>query len=282
MVTHCRSIRLLLGNLAILPYALLALAAPVSAGSVDLTATYSAHLAGIPVGKAQIEAHLNDGDYSISGNGKVTGITALFADGKGNVSVSGVLKDQLFQPTRYSHTIVDDEKKSVDMTFADARVVDVTFTPPPKSKDEKRKHKNKKKKKDEDRASRIPLTEEHKVGVIDPLSVFLLPVTELSGPGVCDRTLPLFDGEDRFDVVLTFDKQVKRGKHKAFVCRAAYRPIAGHRPDKESVVYMASNKNMEVWLTPVGSSGFVAPVEAYVKTPYGMLVIKADKFRVGR
>lgn len=276
MDTHCRSIRPLFGTLAVLPLTLLGFAAPVSAGSVDLTATYSAQLAGIPVGKAKVEAHLNDGDYSISGNGRVVGIAALFADGKGNVSVSGVLKDQLFQPTRYRHTIVDDKKQSVDMTFADARVVDVTFTPPPKPKDEKPKKKDKK------RANRIPLTEEHKVGVIDPLSVFLLPVAELSGPGVCDRTLPLFDGEDRFDVILTFHKQVKRGKHDAFICRATYRPIAGHRPDKDSVKYMASNKDMEVWLTPVGSSGFVAPVEAYVKTPYGMVVIKADSFRVGQ
>ena len=277
MATHRRSIRPIFGTLAVLPFALLSFAAPVSADSVDLTVTYSAKLAGIPVGRAKIEAHLNDGDYSISGNGKVAGITALFADGKGNVSVSGVLKDQLFQPTRYSQTIVDDEKKSVDMTFSGARVVDITFTPPPKERNKDRKKKDDRKK----RAERIPLTEEHKVGVIDPLSVFLLPAAELSGPGVCDRTLPLFDGEERFDVLLTFDKQVKRGKHDAFICRAAYRPIAGHRPDKDTVVFMAANKDMEVWLTPIGSTGFVAPLEAHVKTQYGMLVIKADKFQVG-
>lgn len=278
MTSKSRSNRRLSGGLAALPLALLAASAPASAETVQLTITYSAKLTGIPVGKAKIEAQLNGDDYSISGSGKVAGITALFADGKGNVSVSGILRDQLFQPTRYSQTIIDDEKKSVDMTFDGARVADVTFTPPPKEKDENRKKKKKKKQ----RAEPIPLTDEHKVGVIDPLSVFLLAAADMSGPGICNRTLPVFDGEERFDVVLTFEKQVKRGNQDAFICRAAYRPIAGHRPDKDTVKFMAANKDMSVWLAPVGTTGFVAPVEAHVRTQYGMLVIRADKFNVNQ
>lgn len=276
MTFESRSIRRLSGGLAALPLALMAVSEPATAETVQLTVNYSAKLSGIPVGKAKIEANLNGGDYTIAGSGKVAGITALFADGKGNVSVSGVLKDQLFQPTRYSQTIVDDEKKSVDMTFDGARVADVTFTPPPKEKNRKKKKKKKK------RAEPIPLTDEHKVGVIDPLSVFLLPAADMSGPGICNRTLPLFDGEERFDVVLTYDKQVKRGKQDAYICRAAYRPIAGHRPDKDTVKFMAANKDIAVWLAPVGTTGFVAPVEAHVRTQYGMLVIRADKFKVSQ
>lgn len=247
-------------------------ALPAAAESINLTVNYSATISGISIGKAKIEARLNGNDYAISGTGKVAGISALFADGKGNVSVSGILKDRTFQPARYSQTIVDDKKETVDMTFADARVVDVTFTPPPRKKNPKKRKKK--------RSTAIPVTEEHKTGVIDPLSVFLLPADELTGEGICNRTLPLFDGEQRFNVVLTFDRKVERKGQDAYVCAAAYRPIAGHKPGKKSVKFMVNNKNMEVWLVPVGSSGYVAPVEAHVKTQYGMLVIKANKFQV--
>ena len=251
--------------------------AQASAGTGDLTVNYSATISGIPIGKAKVEARLTDTDYAISGSGRVAGISALFADGKGQVSVSGILRDQVFRPVHYSQTIVDDEKKSIDMTFSDATVTDVTFTPPPKDKQA-----NKKKKKKKNQLVEIPLTDQHKSGVIDPLSVFLLPAAELTGEGICNRTLPLFDGEQRYDVVLTFDRMAKRGSEDAYVCAAAYQPIAGHKPDKKSVKFMVNNKKMEVWLAPVGMSGFVAPVEAHVNTQYGMLVVKADKFNVGQ
>jgi hypothetical protein len=266
-----------LSVLSVLSVSLALSIAPARAGSVDLTVNYSATISGIPIGKAKVEAKLADKDYAISGSGKVAGISALFADGKGRVSVSGILQGQVFRPTRYSQTIVDDEKKTIDMTFSDARVTNVTFTPPPK---DKQAHKKKKKKKNG--LAAIPVTDQHKIDVIDPLSVFLLPAAELTGEGICNRTLPLFDGEQRYNVVLTFDRMAKRGSQDAYVCSAAYRPIAGHKPEKKSIKFMANNKKMEVWLAPVGLSGFVAPVEAHVKTEYGMLVVKADKFSLGQ
>jgi len=265
-------------SLSVLSVSLALSVAPARAGSVDLTVNYSATISGIPIGKAKVEAKLADKDYAISGSGKVAGISALFADGKGRVNVSGILQDQVFRPTRYSQTIVDDEKKTIDMTFSDARVANVTFTPPPKDKQANKK----KKKKNKVRLEAIPVTDEHKIDVIDPLSVFLLPAAELTGEGICNRTLPLFDGEQRYNVVLTFDRMEKRGSQDAYVCSAAYKPIAGHKPEKKSVKFMANNKKMEVWLAPVGLSGFVAPVEAHVKTEYGMLVVKADKFSLGQ
>jgi hypothetical protein len=262
--------------------ALLSLALPIASAQaepVNVIITYSASLAGIPVGKAKVEAQLNDSDYTISGSGKVTGVSSLFADGKGSVSVSGKRQNNIFQPIRYSQTIVDDKKKTLDMTFAGIQVADVTYTPPPK---EKQANKKKKKKKNKVRLEEIPVTDEHKSGVIDPLSVFLLPAASLSGEDICNRSLPLFDGEQRFDVVLRFDRKVRRGKQDAYVCSASYRPIAGHKPEKKSVKFMVNNKKMEVWLTPVGTSGYVVPVEARVKTQYGMLVVKADKFKFGQ
>ncbi len=269
-----RSSRRLVAGIAALSAIILA-AGPAGAGTVDLRVTYAASISGIPVGKANVEAQLAGSEYAITGSGRVAGITALFADGKGRIQVNGKLQDQVIRPARYSQTIIEDKKKTLDMTFSGTQVINVTMTLDKKKK--KRAQKNPKKKKG---SRAIPVTEQHKKDVIDPLSVFLLPAAEMTGEGVCNRTLPLFDGEQRFDVVMTFDRKSVHDTRPVFVCSIAYRPIAGHKPGKKSVEFMVNNKKMEVWLAPIGKSGFVAPVEAHVKTRIGMLAIKATSFKV--
>jgi hypothetical protein len=64
------------------------------------------------------------------------------------------------------------------------------------------------------------------------------------------------------------------------VCAARYTPIAGHRPDRASTKFMAANKAMEVWLAPVGASGFVAPYRISVKTQIGTVVLDAQEFAI--
>ncbi len=248
---------------------------PAHADPVSLEVTYSASVAGLPVGKAKVEARLSDGAYVIAGSGKVSGISALFTDGKGKASVSGVTQDAQMRPAHYSHTIVDDDKQTLDMTFSGTRITDITLSEPERE--------NKKKKKKKKKPSQlIPITDQHLRGVIDPLSAFLLPAAELNGDAICNRTMQVFDGKQRFDVAMQFDRQVKRDGISVFVCSLRYLPIAGHKPEKKSIKFMANNKKMEVWLAPVGTSGFVAPVEAHVKTQIGMLVVKAEEFRVGQ
>ena len=256
-------------------------------GSVDLTIKYDVSIFGLSVGSAKVNAKLDDGKYTISGSGKVVGISSLISDGRGKVNVTGTIANREISPIHYSQIIIEDERETLDMTFSEGRVSDISVTP---TKEEKRlrrlaKRKGKKKRKkgkNKKKAKRnIPLEDEHRVGVLDPLSPFLVPVENLDdSESVCRRRVPLFDGEHRFDVVFKLKKVKKQNGSKIFICSAAYQPIAGYRPEDKSVKFMVNNKKMEVWLSPAGSSGLVVPVEAYIDTEIGMLVVKASDIKL--
>ena len=55
-------------------------------------------------------------------------------------------------------------------------------------------------------ADRVPVTEAHRQGIVDPMTALLMPMaapaTALSKED-CQRTLPVFDGRRRYDLKLT-------------------------------------------------------------------------------
>lgn len=135
------------------------------------------------------------------------------------------------------------------------------------------------------RPDRVPLTQEHRKGVIDPISALLMPVLSKGGPqeaGNCDRTLPIFEGTERFDIRLSYlrTEMVKTPKGyegPAVVCRASYKAIAGHRP-KGSAQYMEQNRSIEAWLVPIGDSNMMAPWKVTMGTKIGTLILEAAEF----
>ena len=131
----------------------------------------------------------------------------------------------------------------------------------------------------------MPLTQEHKRGVVDPISALLMPVLSKGGPqeaGNCDRTLPIFEGTERFDIRLSYlrTEMVKTQKGyegPAVVCRASYDAIAGHRP-KGSAQYMEQNRTIEAWLVPIGDTKMMAPWRISMGTKLGTLILEAAEF----
>jgi hypothetical protein len=135
----------------------------------------------------------------------------------------------------------------------------------------------------------VPVTPNHKRNVVDPVSAFVVavnPPVAINGPSACNRTVKVFDGWQRYDVRLFF----KQSKHVAsadggysgevFVCGARYVPVAGHRPGRESVQYMADNKRLEVWLVPVDGTRVLVPYRILIGTQMGDLVIVPRDFAV--
>src|ERR1043165_7782185 len=109
---------------------------------------------------------------------------------------------------------------------------------------------------------RVPLTEAHRKGVVDPMSAGLMPVAgkgELLTPDSCKRKLAIFDGRTRVDIDLVYKRmdQVKADKGyqgPVVVCQVLYRPIAGHRPERAAIKYLVEQRDMEMWLAPVGGT----------------------------
>ncbi len=242
-------------------------AAPAVAAETRLQAKYGVSLAGFPVAKAYLTYTLNGKGYTVTGSARTTGIVRLISDGRGEVSAKGRLVGARPVPAAYSYNVADEHgRETLTMAFSGNRVRRIKLIPPENPEKLKR---------------RVPLKRAHKVGVLDPLSALFIPA---AADKVCDRTLPIFDGEQRFDLVLSRKRADRfRGGRKNFkgrvvVCAVAYRPIAGHRADKKEVEYMRRNGGMEIWMAPVGDSGVMAPVSARLNTKIGPMVIRARRF----
>jgi hypothetical protein len=132
----------------------------------------------------------------------------------------------------------------------------------------------------------VPLTEAHRRGVMDPLSAGLIYVGgtgDVVTPDVCRRTVPIFDGRQRYDLTLAFKgmQQVKADKGyegPVVVCMVVYQPLAGHRPDRPAVRQLAESRDMDIWFAPIAGTRFLAPFRISLPTVIGMAVLQADQF----
>ena len=87
--------------------------------------------------------------------------------------------------------------------------------------------------------------------MLDPVSA-PMPASakgDLTDLANCNRTLPIFDGAARFDVVLSYG-ETRRSRSPAkgpvLVCNARYVPIAGHRALRPTTKFMQDNRDMSV------------------------------------
>jgi hypothetical protein len=115
-----------------------------------------------------------------------------------------------------------------------------------------------------------------------------MPIGEgegLMSPSSCNRTIPVYDGFTRFDVVLSYSgtKQVKIAGYSGpvVICAARYVPISGHRPNRHVTEFMAQNKDMEVWLAPLANTRVLVPYKISVATLVGTTVIEAKEMSLG-
>ena len=62
--------------------------------------------------------------------------------------------------------------------------------------------------------------------------------------------MPIFDGKQRFDLVLTPKRKIRLdkdepagGSKSAIVCQVKYKPISGFKPDHPGVKFMMENED---------------------------------------
>ena len=93
---------------------------------------------------------------------------------------------------------------------------------------------------------------------------------------VCNRTLRVFDGKQRFDLALSPKRTEKLGAgapdglpDTATVCRVAYKPIGGYRRETYAVQFLQESDGIEAWLVPVEGTGIYVPYKVIVPTTWG-------------
>lgn len=251
--------------------AALALAGAGAAQAETLRAKYSVKLIGLSLGTAGLTANLNAGQYKVEANARLSGIASMVSNSRGVAVSTGGLTSSKPAPSTYATTSSNSTvTRTVRMALNAGTVRGVDISPPL-----------------EDSPDRVPVTDGHKRGIIDPLSALVMPVAgsdPLVGPAACARTIPVYDGYTRFDVSLSYSgtKQVSTQGYSGpvVVCSARYQPISGHRPNRKVTEFMTNNRDMEVWLAPLESSRVMMPYRISVATMVGTTVIEAQEFSV--
>ena len=245
----------------------------IPAANADvLHAVYGVSLIGLPIGVAKVTANVTPTSYSVDATAKISGLATIISNSRGASTGKGAIVAGRVVPASFA-TIATNANmtRTVRMALAGNAVSGVDIEPP-----------------FEDKPDRVPLSEKDKQGVLDPVGAFIIPAPAdgpPTSPGACNRTIPVFDGYTRFDVALTYVGQ-RRVSAKGYsgpvaICAVRYVPIAGHRRDRPATKFMAENKDIEIWLAPVGAAKVLMPFRISLRTMMGTAVAEALEFSVG-
>ncbi len=245
----------------------------LSARAEALDVHYDISLIGLPLGKATLTGEVDPRRYSLTIQARLTGLAGLVTGGRGAGTATGQLRETRVLPANFAVTsAAGADSRTVRMALPAGAVKAVEIVPPL-----------------EEKPDRVPVQAEHKRGVVDPIGAMLMPLpagTSPTDPAACARSIPVFDGAARFDVKLSYET-TRRVENEGFtgdviVCKARYVPIAGHRPTRPATQFMIDNKDMEVWLAPLGRTGLLAPYRISIRTMIGTTVVEASRFPVAQ
>lgn len=235
-----------------------------------LDARYRLSLGGLELGRVALLVEIDSNSYIASGSGRLTGVVQAVSTGKGTAGARGAISGGALAPRSFAMEAESDKKsEAIRLVMTPAGVSDMRVEPPVVPSPD-----------------RVPVADKDKRGIFDPMTAALVMVPGTEAPvseKACERTLAIFDGRQRYDLVLSYERidEVKADKGyagPAVVCRVAYRPVSGHKPNRAGVKYMMKNKDMFVWLAPVAGTRVLVPFRASVATAIGIAALEAEAF----
>jgi Protein of unknown function (DUF3108) len=237
-------------------------------GEGNLDASYKISFARIPVGEVTATAVFGQSEYAISARARAGGVMkVLLVDGEASFTTRGTIKNGHPEPTNFMSKIVSNsETFDVTMILDEGSVKELAGAPPA--------------------LDRVPVTAANRRGIVDPLTAVLFSA---GGAGdtlsqeACRRTLPIFDGHQRYDLKLAFKRMDKVTAEKGYagpvvVCSVNYEPIAGHRANIPLVKYLSEGRELEIALAPIAGTRLLAPFRLSVASTLANLVIEANRF----
>jgi hypothetical protein len=230
----------------------------------QIEATYRVDLSALNLGEAHVTADLNGSAYEVRAKGRFSLVTGMLYRASGTTMSAGTLSKSGPQPAKFTLSYEGGSKKEMrQLRFADGAVSDISIVP-------RKKHNPR---------HRVPITKEQLENVLDPLTAAFLYARSGGPPGdigVCRQTVPVFDGKQRFDIVLkpkrtdVVDNDAPAElSGSVAVCQVKYVPIGGYRPDHPGIKFMTETDDIEVWLVPVPGSSLYIPYRVVMPTAWG-------------
>jgi hypothetical protein len=234
----------------------------------NLRAVYEVNFNGFNVGTFEFQSEAEQRSYTLAGNARLSILLgAITWDGA--TRTFGSLVNQGPKPAAFSFDFKSNLRAgSTKIGFEDGAVTNVTNLPLAAPK-----------------PGTIPVREHHLKGVLDPLSA-IMAISRDAGSSPCDRRVPIFDGKERFDLLLSYKGEMKIAEQQpsgqpdiAYVCKVRYLPIAGHKVDSETQ-FMAANDAIEVALRPIPSASVLVPYQITIPTMAGYATIVSKRVEI--
>lgn len=235
-----------------------------------LDARYEVTLAGIAVGRGTWTIEIAEDHYSSTVSGATVGLLKAISGGHGNGTAQGRVVNGQFSPVAYTATSETSKKaETIRIALNGGNVTESSITPEPPADD-----------------ARIPVTDAHRHGVLDPMTGSMIRVPGTGnplGPEACKSAAAIFDGRMRYDLRLAYKRmdtvKAEKGYHgPAVVCAIFFTPVSGYVPDRAAIKYLAAQKAMEVWLAPIAGTRVLVPFKLSIPTPLGHGVLVATQF----
>jgi len=248
-----------------------------SLGSANrITAVYRVDLAGFNLGDFRLTTQFRGTDYEMRGEGRFSVLSGLVFDWRGTTASKGRFNGTGPEPAMYSLNFQGgDKSQQLRMTFDGGAVTQISRVP--------KKRPN---------PHVIPITKEQLEGVLDPMTaafLFARSGNPNGDPKVCDQTIPVFDGEARFNLILKPKRTVKLQKNSstgysgfAAVCRVKFIPISGYRPDNPGIKLMSETNEIEVWLVSLPGTEMYVPYRIVLPTLVGYGYATSTSFQIQR
>lgn len=248
-----------------------ALASPLKAAPAktanDIKADFTIYVGGVLFVEGSFNLRVADDDYDVATNMATAGLAARFYPATYKLKSEGRIGVNAIEPRRFvSDTVAKKDTRLTTLTYGKDRTPHINATPPYNADDLE------------------AVTADQKRNTIDPVSAFIVPVSQTQGP--CPRTLPIFDGKRRYNLTFSYQGEKRmtppdasnQGEHAeartAIVCTVKYQAIAPIEKKRKFTNALRRNDDMRIWLAPFDNGRLYVPVRFELKTPIGMAVME--------
>lgn len=253
---------------------LAALAEDSAARDVRIAVGYRIDLDNFNLGSFRFNASLKGSDYRVQGAGHFSILGGLLYDLRTTTASSGKVTSAGPEPAAYMLSYVGGgDSGQLRMSFDSGAITTLSIIP--------RRERD---------LREIPVTKNQLTGVLDPIAAAFFHAHSNDPTGdlkVCDQTVPVFDGEWRYDLVLApkrkaaVRKQATSGYASyAVVCKVRFKPISGYAPDDPNIKVMSYTDDIEVWLVPLSGTDMYVPYHLRLPTDSGLVSVTSTALRV--
>lgn len=235
----------------------------------DISAGFTIYVGGVLFVEGNFKAKVAGDAYRLNTYMETTGLAHRLYPAMYKLMSEGRISGDNIEPDKFvSDTVAREDKRVVTLTYDKARMPSLSATPPYDDDDLK------------------DVTPDQQRATQDPVSAFLLPVS--AGDTPCPRTIPIFDGKRRFNLIFAHegakkisprDTSTPDGWGRALdtiVCTMRYEAISPPAKKRRFTNVMRRNNDMKIWFSAFDEGRVYLPVRFEIPTPIGAAVMELN------